>query len=227
MSEYDADRQLGALGSLTDPTRRALYEYVQRLEFAVGREEAAASVGISRSLAAYHLDRLAESGLLQVRFARPEGRSGPGAGRPAKLYERTDQTLEVSVPRRNYQLAARAFAAVVASDLSDRGRAALRSASRQLGRSMIEELPTAGLDDDLLGTLEALGYEPYVDGTTVRLRNCLFADLTKHQRELTCSMNLGLIEGALQVLGDDRVQARLDPQENRCCVAILRGDRTA
>jgi len=221
MPQRDPDTGLAALASLTDATRLALYNYVQREGEAVSRDAAAAAVGISRSLAAYHLDRLVDSGLLRVRFARPEGRSGPGAGRPAKLYECADQAVEVSVPRRNYQLAARAFVGALAHDLDEGSRAALQSASRTLGRAMITEGARAGGEDDLVAGLTAMGYQPYTDGATVRLRNCLFADLTRDQQELTCSMNLGLIEGALEALGEDGRKACLDPAEGRCCVAIV------
>jgi len=76
---------LESLSSLADPVRRRLYEAVVRSAKPVGRDEAAAAAGVGRSLAAYHLDRLAEEGLLEVSYGRPEGRGGPGAGRPAKL----------------------------------------------------------------------------------------------------------------------------------------------
>ena len=210
-----------ALASLTDPTRRALFEYVQDQGQPVGRDEAAFAAGISRSLAAYHLDRLVESGLLRTRFARPEGRTGPGAGRPSKLYEPSREAVEVSVPRRNYRLAARVFAEALAADPTEKSQDALRTAARGLGRAMLREA-SPDPDVDLLDALRALGYQPYVEGETVCLRNCLFADLTRDQRELTCSMNLGLIEGALEAMGDGDREARLDPQDGRCCVAILR-----
>ena len=82
-----------ALSTLGDATRRGAYDYVCAQGRPVGRDEVAGALGIGRTLAAYHLDRLAEAGLLAVAYARRSGRTGPGAGRPAKLYERSDREI--------------------------------------------------------------------------------------------------------------------------------------
>jgi predicted ArsR family transcriptional regulator len=100
MDHDHLDADLGAIGSLTDPTRRRLYAFVARSIEPVGRDEAADALGIPRQTAAYHLDRLAEEGLVDVEFLRRSGRTGPGAGRPAKLYKRTERDHEVSLPPR-------------------------------------------------------------------------------------------------------------------------------
>src|SRR5436190_14925906 len=99
-------QDVGALGALDDPTRRALYAVVARSAAPVGRDDAAAAAGITRSLAAYHLDRLAEAGLVEATYARPPGRGGPGAGRPAKLYRRAERQFSLSTPPRDYELLA-------------------------------------------------------------------------------------------------------------------------
>ncbi|MDQ3641298.1 MAG: helix-turn-helix domain-containing protein, partial [Actinomycetota bacterium] len=83
-----SDADLAALAALGDPLRRRLYRFVGGQDHPVGRDEAAAGVGISRSTAAFHLDRLVDDGLLDAEFRRLTGRRGPGAGRPAKLYRR-------------------------------------------------------------------------------------------------------------------------------------------
>ena len=127
---------LASLSSLDDPVRRRLYELVTRHTEPVGRDEAAAAAGIGRALAVYHLDKLVESGLLTASYQRPAGRSGPGAGRPAKLYARSDREFAVTVPPREYELAARLLAQVVESDASGRSRAALLEAARRLGAEL-------------------------------------------------------------------------------------------
>ncbi|NUU20889.1 MAG: helix-turn-helix transcriptional regulator, partial [Streptomycetaceae bacterium] len=96
------DAALDTLASLADPVRRALYRYVAAAGRGVGRAEAAEAVGVQRTLAAHHLDKLAEAGLVHVAFARPPGRGGPGAGRPAKTYRPSAREVAVSVPRRAY-----------------------------------------------------------------------------------------------------------------------------
>src|SRR5687768_18495624 len=111
---------VASLGSLADPSRRALYEFVSRQPEPTGRDEAAAAAGLSRTLAAYHLDRMVEDGLLEVSFARRTGRTGPGAGRPAKLYRRASREFNVSLPPRDYELAAQIFADAVDSEPRDR-----------------------------------------------------------------------------------------------------------
>src|SRR5438874_1639871 len=96
----DQARDLAALALLDEPTRRRLYEYVSGHSEPVGRDQAAAALGITRELAAFHLDRLVEAGLLDASYRRLSGRQGPGAGRPAKLYLRADRDLSVSFPER-------------------------------------------------------------------------------------------------------------------------------
>ena len=225
MTQQHPDDPVAAVASLSDPTRKALYDYVRRQPRPVGRDEAAGAAGISRSLAAYHLDRLAASGLLDVRYERPPGRSGPGAGRPAKLYERSKRGIEVSLPARRNDLAARAFIDVVAHDEREEALSALLPAARRIGHALAEDVSSRAPEADLMTSLEALGYEPFVDAEgTIRLRNCLFDDLVEQERELTCTMTLGLIEGALEALGGDPACARLDPGDDRCCVVILGRD---
>jgi predicted ArsR family transcriptional regulator len=130
------DADLASLSSLDDPVRGSLYEFVSGCARPVGRDEAAAAVGIGRALAVYHLDKLVQAGLLSVTYQRPAGRSGPGAGRPAKLYTRSGRDFAVSVPPREYELAARLLIQVVGADQTGQSRAALDSAARQLGSQL-------------------------------------------------------------------------------------------
>src|SRR5262245_9165692 len=101
---------LGALSSLGDATRRRIYDLVAAAAAPLTRDDVAAEAGIGRTLAAYHLDRLAAAGLLTVARERRTGRSGPGAGRPAKVYARSQQEVAVSMPPRDYHVAARLLA---------------------------------------------------------------------------------------------------------------------
>src|ERR1700749_247458 len=127
---------LGSLSSLDDPLRRRLYEVVTSQPGPVRREEAASAAGIGRALAVYHLDKLVESGLLTASYQRPPGRSGPGAGRPAKMYVRADREFAGTVPPREYELAARLLVQAVEADPSDRSRTALAGAARRLGTGL-------------------------------------------------------------------------------------------
>ena len=90
--------EFSAIGSLADPVRRRLYEYVAAQPDCVGREKAASGAGVPLHSARFHLDKLVDEGLLEVEHRRLSGRSGPGAGRPAKLYRRTSSEIAVSFP---------------------------------------------------------------------------------------------------------------------------------
>src|SRR5580700_11522532 len=146
---------LASLSSLDDPVRRRLYEVVRERTEPVGRDEAAAAAGVGRALAVYHLDKLVESGLLTARYQRPPGRSGPGAGRPAKLYTRSGREFAVSVPPREYELAARLLVQAVESDLTGRSQDALVDAARRLGVEI-----GSRFRGDLTAALAGQGYEP-------------------------------------------------------------------
>ncbi|NUO56236.1 MAG: transcriptional regulator [Hamadaea sp.] len=200
-------KDLEAVAALHDPVRRALYEFVAAAGHDVGRNEAAEGVGVSRTLAAFHLDKLAEVGLLETGFARLTGtRPGPGAGRPAKVYRRGRTTRYVAVPERDYQELASVLAEVVHGlDADDRAIAAAARAG--------EKLHTPG---GWLATLRDRGYEPYEQDTVVRLRNCPFQQVAEEQPVLVCSMNLALCRG---IAGDD-VTAELDPRPGECCVSF-------
>jgi predicted ArsR family transcriptional regulator len=227
---------LASLSSLDDPLRRRLYEVVTSRPGPVSRDDAAAAAGIGRALAVYHLDKLVESGLLTASYQRPPGRSGPGAGRPAKVYARSDREFAVTVPPREYELAAQLLVQTVEADPSDRSRAALAEAARRLGTELgCTFRPSPGGTDaggtdaggrdaverDVKDVLTQQGYEPCggADGV-IRLRNCPFHQLTKRHREVVCGMNLALVEGLVEGLGADGWRPALDPRPGHCCVAI-------
>jgi predicted ArsR family transcriptional regulator len=227
------ERQIAAVATLAEPIRRDLYLYVAKRRTDVGRDEAARALRISRALAAFHLDKLAKEGLLEISYRRLSGRRGPGAGRPAKLYRRAACQLDVTLPRRRYELAgrvlARALAAVparVTSRLLDRvagetGRrlgAAARTAARGRARR-------TGALARTLAVLDDWGYDPARENGTVRLRNCPFEALANECRPLVCGMNLSLVRGLLQGLGTRALRAQLRPEPGSCCVVLRRVSR--
>ena len=179
---------------------------------------------MSRKLAAYHLDKLAEAGLLDTRFERRSGRSGPGAGRPAKIYQRSARPREVAVPARNYQLIAELLADAVRADPSGAARAPLERAARAAGA----ENAVHGDEDhsrprDAAGVHAVLarhGYEPYDDEGVTRLRNCPFQRLAQTHRGLVCRANLAFVDGLVQGLAARGLRVVLDPRPGRCCVAL-------
>lgn len=215
-SDTAVDRGLARLGGLVDPVRRALYRFVAGAGDLVSRDEAASAVDVSRSLAAYHLDRLADDGLLEVAYQRRTGRSGPGAGRPAKLYRRAPGEITVSVPPRDYELAARLLAAAVDGAGDEPVESALTSVARTTGRALGSDV--RGGRRPLLEVLDEHGYEPVVEENgDVRLRNCPFHLLAEEHRSLVCGMNVAMLGG---LSGGSGFRATLDPEPGWCCVRL-------
>lgn len=222
------EQQIAGLAELDEPVRRSLYLFVADRPGEVSREEAASVMGISRTLAGFHLDRLADAGLLEVSFRRLTGKAGPGAGRPAKLYRRSSRQLEVTLPERRYALAASILATALDDIQSPRTRNALRNAARRLGRRVGEESkaragPRPGRSRLLDGTMAALaanGYEPERLPGEICLRNCPFHALVSEHTELVCGMNLALMQGVVEGSDLPGVKPVLAPRPGRCCVTL-------
>lgn len=212
-----------AIALLDEPVRRDLYEWVVAQARPVGRDEAAAALGITRALAVFHLDRLARAGLLETEFRRLTGRSGPGAGRPAKLYRRSRREVDVTLPARRYGLAAELFAQALERGAVDAGT--VTAVAREAGVALARGHRFGRGKADALEVLADGGYEPVDDDGTIRLRNCPFHALASTHRELTCGMNLSLAEGLLEGVGAAGLTAELDPQPGWCCVVLREKSR--
>ena len=228
MPGQDTDAQIESLSLLRDPLRRAIYRYVARALEPVSRDDVAGAVDASRSLVAFHLDKLVDNGLLRTSFRRLTGRTGPGAGRPAKLYERSDRQLEVSLPAREYELAAHLLLQALDGGSKAGSGERLQTAARRLGESSgAQEVERAGVPrsraaslDRLEPVLERLGYEPFRETGSICLSNCPFHALAEQSTATVCGMNLALIEGVLDGLRTKGVVAELAPAPGRCCVQI-------
>lgn|SRR4051794_21393324 len=209
---------LRAIGRLADPVRRRLYDIVSSRSQPTSREAAAEAAGIRRSLAAYHLDRLVAEGLLETSYARTRERTGPGAGRTAKLYRRSDEEISASLPPRDYERAALLLAAALDREPTGAARSALVDGAYRVGRESVD--PRGEDADPLVNALAATGYEPACVEDDIRLRNCPFHHLAQEHRDLICGMNVSLVQGMIDALPGDGRTARLDRGTTGCCVAI-------
>jgi predicted ArsR family transcriptional regulator len=220
------DARITAVARLEEPTRRRLYDHVARQTAAVTRDEAAAALGLPRATAAFHLDRLADEGLLDVVYERRTGRSGPGAGRPSKLYRRSERHVEVSLPEHRYDLVGRLLATAIedAEATGQSPREALDRRARQLGNEIAaaarDAIPTEAGAEVVLRILEAHGFEPRADDDAIVLGNCPFHTLAQQHTDLVCAMNLRLLDGVLAGLDATQWQAQLKPEPGQCCVRI-------
>lgn len=246
----DFAEQVSGVSALAEPARRALYLYVAAQPDAVSREEAAAGVAMPLHSVKFHLDRLVEEGLLDTEFRRLSGRTGPGAGRPAKLYRRSARQLAVSLPERRYELAGEVLAAAI--DTSVRESVPIADAVRQVARAegrriaagaadtpslahaevsgQVRDEPAAGAVRQLESTADVLadhGYEPRIEEAELCLANCPFDRLAAQHKNLVCGMNLALIGGVIEQLDMRDVTAELDPQPGFCCVRVREATRSA
>ena len=216
-----SDDPIDAVAALAEPTRRALYDLVAAADAPVGRDDAVSALGISRELAAFHLDRLVAAGLLATEYRRRNGRTGPGAGRPAKLYRRADRGVEVSFPARRYDRAAELMATALRRVADGAGLDALARTAREAGAALGGEARrrVGGGTDRLVDLLSRAGYEPRTepDGT-VCLRNCPYQAVAADHRDVTCGMNLAWAEGVVDGLGVTDIGVELAPEPGRCCV---------
>lgn len=211
-------RSLQDIATVADPLRASIYELVTRSRESVGRDEVARELGLARHAAAFQLDRLAEQGLLTVEFRRLNGATGPGSGRPSKVYRATRTEISASVPQREYTVAADIMAEAIDASRAD-GRSMdehLVEAARETGRRL------AAGQADVHAFLASSGYRPEdrQDGAT-DLTNCPFHSLANRHTDTVCGINQELICGALETLESGRRTERVEPDAPcGCCVRL-------
>lgn len=227
---HGVERDVGRLAVLGDELRRRMYLYVRSHPGPLSRDDVARAVGVSRKLAAFHLDKLADEGLLTYRYERPPGRSGPGAGRPAKVYEPSDVEVEVSIPARRYDLLGTMLLDAIETG-SPGGRQHALEVAGQAGRRLGEDVRrarrlrppgperTLAVAEEVLGDI---GFEPVSDAGEIQLRNCPFSALARHAPDVVCSLNQAFIAGLVRGLGNQTVEVALEAAPGRCCVVLRR-----
>jgi predicted ArsR family transcriptional regulator len=232
MSADDFAAQVTGIGALADPIRRDLYLHVSKQAGPVSRDQAADALGIARHVAKFHLDKLADEGLLDTYFKRLSERTGPGAGRPTKLYKRSSRQLSVTLPERRYDLAAELLVTALESaadgaTVNDAVNAAATSWGQRIAeeaRAVAGPRPSAKqLIDAMCGALAEHGYEPRSQGSTVILSNCPFDALAREHTRLVCGMNLTIMNALTARAAKAELAARLEPAPGRCCVVLAGG----
>jgi predicted ArsR family transcriptional regulator len=217
-----------SIGVLSDDVRRNLYFHVRDAANPISRDEAAELAGVSRNLAAFHLEKLVAASLLQVSSAhRPLLRRG----RAPKLYHPADTEVTLSLPPRRYETMARVLITAVHSG-GDQVKDAVLAAAREHGRT-IGEAALHGARVGRLGVeravglvkpvLEEEGYEPEVqrgECPEVLLRNCPFHGVLAADTLLVCTINTEVVAGILDGLGAEVLEANLVPRERHCCVTV-------
>ena len=230
MTDGDLAERLAGIAALADPIRRDLYLYVSAQPESVSRDQASDALGIARHTAKFHLDKLAEEGLLETSFKRLSERRGPGAGRPTKLYSRSSRQLSVTLPERRYDVAGELLASAIDSAATDGTSVtdAVTAAAARWGRAIGDHVRAAAgsrpsrerLVDCTCEALANYGYAPARAGNTIELSNCPFDTLAREHTSLVCGMNLDIMAAVADRVGTSGLAARLDPAPNRCCVVL-------
>jgi predicted ArsR family transcriptional regulator len=226
MREGALERSLEIAATLRDPTRLRLYRYIERQPAAVGRDEAATAVGVSRALAAFHLEKLVAVGLLRPEYRRLSGRSGRGAGRTSKLYRRSAHQFELTLPERRHELLARLLAESMTSGGPGSPDSSPMTAAHELGQSLGKRArrrlrgkrDPAGLLDCVEDVTDSLGFDPYRDSAgQVRLRNCPFDPLSRLHTPLVCGTAQAILTGVIDGLGATQLAVSREMHADRCC----------
>jgi predicted ArsR family transcriptional regulator len=223
------DTSLATLAVLSEEMRWRLYTVVRAAHRPVSREEAAASTGISRKLAAFHLDKLVAAGLLHARYDAPLGPRR--VGRTPKTYEPSGADIAISIPTRRHDLLAAILIDAVRAGTS--GEDPLSAAQRvarlkgtEQGASQRERLRPGRLGPERALTvageiLDECGYEPQRETPTqLRLRNCPFHPLAERARDVVCLVNHAYVSGLLDGLGATSAEAVFEPSPGTCCVRL-------
>jgi predicted ArsR family transcriptional regulator len=202
------------LAVLADPVRRRLYEYVRSQAHPVTREEAAHAAGVSRNLAAFHLDKLVGVGLLTARHGAPTG-APRRAGRAPKVYQPSDMQVSLTIPERRYELLGDILVQAVADEPHNAAEAAQRI-SHQRGAGVGRAAGTASM----VGVLAGLGFEPRASAGGITLANCPFQRLASKAPDFVCELNHRFLAGVLHGLGNTVYRAVLARQPGACCVEL-------
>jgi|SRR6266545_111454 len=231
MAQPPLEHSVEVVAVLRDPTRRRLYRYIEQQPAAVSRDEAAKAVGVSRALAAFHLEKLVGVGLLKPEYRRLSGRSGRGAGRTSKLYKRSARQFELSLPERHYDVLARLLAESITSvQRGSPDTVPAHAYGRALGARARLRLRGPRRGTRLLTCVEdvaeRLGFDPYRDSDdNVRLRNCPFDPLSRLYTPLVCGVAQAILTGVVEGLGAGQLSVGREMRPDRCCGIVRSVDR--
>jgi predicted ArsR family transcriptional regulator len=228
------------LDAIGDRELRDALLYVRGSATPVTADDAAAALDVHRSVARGRLERLVQAGVLQTSFARRSGRTGPGAGRPAKLYFAAPEAEALEFPPRHLPaLMARLLDEVPADD---RERA-LGAAGRHFGRDLANAAdlrPRTRVTDGLehvCAAVRSLGFQAALDRVdsdtaVITTPTCPLRPLVMERPEAALidrGMWAGLVERGIRGVQAESVEcethACLDGGES--CAVVIRLRSTA
>ena len=156
------------LAAVGDPELREALLFARGHERPASADELAHEKGLHRNVARSRLERLVEAGLLAVGYERRTGRSGPGAGRPAKTYAVVPQLESIEFPAdRSESLAGLLVGALAARG----GEKPLRDIGIEFGRELARSAklrPAKSLEtgfERVCAAVRRLGYQASLEQT--------------------------------------------------------------
>jgi predicted ArsR family transcriptional regulator len=160
------------IASLADADLLEMLAYVRAEAAPPTAADAAAAIGVSKSVARGRLERLVAGGFLAASYGRRSGRSGPGAGRPAKTYAVAPEPDALELPARRYPH----LVHLLVQALPGRGRRPqLVSVGRQFGRELARAATlkpaarAATAADRVCSALGRLGFQTSAEVTGRRI----------------------------------------------------------
>ena len=205
------DRSIGDLtAALGDPTRRGIYLAVRQSPEPVTSARIAELFTIHPNVARHHLDRLAEDGYLRVTHQRRNGRTGPGAGRPAKCFEATSKSISLH-PGRRYDLLVELLVRVLDRVKSEGIGLIAEQVGRDYGRDIAQSIGTPqdpGYEaavQALVRVMGGVGFEVSADphGQRLLTSHCPFGEAATGHPEVICSLDRGMVAGIMGALQQD------------------------
>lgn len=222
------DRTIGDLTSaLGDPTRRAIYIAVRESGDPMTSSDIAALFSIHANVARHHLDKLAADGYLRITHRRQNGRSGPGAGRPAKCYESTSKEIDLHFPSRRADVLIELLLRIVARSGVDDLVSVAEAVGREYGREIASEIGTPderGYDEAVKAVAEAMtgvGFHmsPDLDRHRLLTSFCPFGDAATGHPDVVCSLDRGMVGGLFEQLSQGCEPVLFpSPSDDEACI---------
>jgi predicted ArsR family transcriptional regulator len=193
---------VAALDALSQSELREALLFARAQTKAVSADDVATRFGIHRTVARSRLERLAAAGLLTVSFERRTGRSGPGAGRPTKLYSVPPETEAIEFPERRYDLLLGHLAGQLPAEaLTEAGVAFGADLAREAGLGRARGVGKAA--EKACAALGTLGFQARVvettdDSVTIATATCPLRPLVVANPSDAAPIDRGLWIGLLE-----------------------------
>jgi len=205
--------------ALADGGLRETLLFVRAQAAHVTAGDVAAALDVPRSVARWRLEKLTAAGLLETTFRRRTNRSGPGAGRPAKLYTPAVETNAIEFPPRRYET----LVGLLSEGLPRKGLTAIGAKYAQALASEMRLRPAgsirAGLERMCRG-LGRLGFHVAVDditadGVTLVSATCPLRPLLAAHPH-AAAIDEGMWRGLIEAATERRARPRIRCTTNHC-----------